>query len=72
MLIEATGETPMPPIGTHRIKNPEGIEDGVWITDGGVGFEVPESRYLANGYEPPIETLPWGTSTPEGKNAQRP
>jgi hypothetical protein len=52
--------------GTHRIKNPEGIEDGVRVTAAGMGFQVSETRYLAEGYAPPITTLPWGTSTPEG------
>ena len=52
--------------GTHRIKNPEGVEDGVWVTAAGMGFQVSETRYLAEGYAPPITTLPWGTSTPEG------
>src|SRR5215475_12820001 len=33
-----------PTYGTHRVKNP-GLEDGVWITDGKNGFEIPESRY---------------------------
>ena len=62
----------MPVKGTHRIKNPERIEDGVWVTDGTMGFEMPESRYRAAGYEPPVEMLPWGISIPGGANAQRP
>ncbi len=33
-----------PTYGTHRVKNP-GLEDGVWITDGKNGFEIPELRY---------------------------
>ena len=50
----------MPPYGSHRIKN-LGLEDGVWITDGESGFEIPESRYRDKGYQPPVERLPWGT-----------
>lgn len=53
--------------GTHRIKNPDPIEDGVWITDGKNGLEISESRYRDNEYEPPFEQLPWGKSTPDGK-----
>jgi hypothetical protein len=58
--------------GTHRIKNPEGIEDGVWVTDAGIGFEMPETRYLSERYAPPIATLPWGRSSPGGSDAPRP
>jgi hypothetical protein len=49
--------------GTHRVKNP-GLEDGVWITDGKGGFEIPESTYRDKGYHPPLQRLPWGS--PEG------
>ena len=45
-----------PTYGTHRVKNP-GLEDGVWITDGKNGFEIPESRYRENGYKPRVEEL---------------
>lgn len=51
------------PIGRHRMKHPEGLEDGVWVT-AGTSFQVPESAYLEQGYEPALETLPWGPSTP--------
>jgi hypothetical protein len=44
--------------GVHRIKN-LGYEDGVWVTDGSNGFEIPQSLYRARGYEPPVETLRW-------------
>jgi hypothetical protein len=54
-----------PTYGTHRVKNP-GLEDGVWITDGKNGFEIPESRYRENGYKPRVEELPWRSSTWEG------
>jgi hypothetical protein len=50
-----------PTYGTHRVKNP-GLEDGVWITDGKNGFEIPESRYRENGYKPRVEELPWRSS----------
>jgi hypothetical protein len=61
----------MPTCGTHRVKNP-GLEDGVWITDGKDGFEIPESRYRENGYKPRVEELPWRSSTWEGGNAPWP
>src|SRR2546429_334594 len=51
-----------PTYGTHRVKNP-GLEDGVWITDGKNGFEIPESRYRENGYKPRVEELPWRSSS---------
>jgi hypothetical protein len=53
--------------GTHRIKNPEPIEDGVWVTDGTIGFEVSESEYVHKQRTPKLESLPWGKSTPDGK-----
>lgn len=55
----------MPVIGTHRIEN-EGLETGVWITDGPGGFEIPQSWYIANGYWPALEALPWGQPIPGG------
>jgi hypothetical protein len=48
------GGSLIPTYGTHRVKNP-GLEDGVWITDGKNGFEIPESRYRENGYKPRVE-----------------
>jgi hypothetical protein len=60
-----------PTYGTHRVKNP-GLEDGVWITDGKNGFEIPESRYRENGYKPRVEELPWRSSSWEGGNAPWP
>jgi hypothetical protein len=65
------GEMAQPTYGTHRVKNP-GLEDGVWITDGKNGFEIPESRYRENGYKPRVEELPWRSSTWEGGNARGP
>jgi hypothetical protein len=50
----------MTPFGTHRIKNAKGPEDGVWVIDAGMGFEVTQTQYVAHGYAPPVETLPWG------------
>src|SRR5258707_11504614 len=38
--ITSLGEMAQPTYGTHRVKNP-GLEDGVWITDGKNGFEIP-------------------------------
>src|SRR5436305_15347736 len=58
-----------PTYGTHRVKNP-GLEDGVWITDGKNGFEIPESRYRENGYKPRVEELPWRSSTWEGADRE--
>lgn len=55
----------MPVIGTHRIKN-EGHADGVWITDGPGGFEIPENWYVSNGYWPALTDMPWGESVPGG------
>jgi hypothetical protein len=48
--------------GVHRIKN-SGYEDGVWVTDGSNGFEIPESLYQARGYEPSVETLRWESTS---------
>lgn len=47
------------PTGIHRTKRPFDVEDDVWVDDGGMGYDIPESRYLANRYEPSIEDLPW-------------
>jgi hypothetical protein len=65
------GGTLISTYGAHRVKNP-GLEDGVWITDGKNGFEIPESRYRENGYKPRVEELPWRSSTWEGGNAPWP
>jgi hypothetical protein len=50
--------------GLHRIENPEGIANGVWVTDGTSGFQIKETRYRDENCLPPIESLPWGTSIP--------
>jgi hypothetical protein len=71
IIITSLGEMAQPTYGTHRVKNP-GLEDGVWITDGKNGFEIPESRYRENGYKPRVEELPWRSSTWEGGNAPWP
>ena len=47
------------PTGIHRTKRPLGVEDDVWVDDSGMRYDIPESRYRANRYEPPIESLPW-------------
>jgi hypothetical protein len=59
----------MTPRGTHRIKNAEDIEDGIWVIDAGMGFEVSETKYVAHGYAPPIETLPWDQPGSVARNA---
>jgi hypothetical protein len=46
--------------GTSRIGHPSPVEDGVWISDGIMGFEIPESMYRDGRYNPPLESLPWG------------
>ena len=46
--------------GTHRIQHVPPAENGVWVTDGTLGFKISESIYRKRGYEPPLETLPWG------------
>ena len=53
----------MRPRGKYRIKNPSDVEDGVWVEDGSMAFEQSESRYRENGYEPPVEKLPWKAAT---------
>lgn len=45
--------------GTHRIKNAKGSADGVWVIDARMGFDVTETQFVAHGYAPLIETLPW-------------
>jgi hypothetical protein len=57
-------EAAMAPVGVHRIKKPEGIEDGVWVK-AGTSFEVSESHYLEGAYQPSIGDLPWGVSPSE-------
>lgn len=47
------------PIGKHRTKRPDGIEDDAWVEDDGVSMDIPESRYRERGYEPKFEDLPW-------------
>ena len=32
-------------VGVHRIRRPQGLEEGVWVTSG-TSFEVPASSYL--------------------------
>lgn len=61
----------MQPIGKHRIRHLEGLQDGVWVTSG-TSFEVSESAYLEHGYQPALDTLPWGAATPEDVAAGRP
>ena len=56
--------------GIIRIKHPTPAEeDGVWISDGILGFEVSEEMYRERKYGPPLESLPWraraGRTDPE-------
>lgn len=60
----------MPIHGTHRIKNSDGEENGVWITDGSNSVELRESRYRARGYKPAVEDLPW--EHPSGNGVRAP
>lgn len=50
----------MQPEGKYRVKNPEGRENGVWVDDKGIGFEMPESVYVEGNHQPSINSLPWG------------
>lgn len=58
----------MQPVGVYRIRHAEALEDGVWVTFG-TSFEVPGSSYLEKGYQPPLDTLPWGAPTPRDDDA---
>jgi len=51
----------MPIRGAYRIKNTPPDEDGVWVTDGTVSFEISEFRYRDRGYQPRVESLPWSS-----------
>ncbi|MEQ8334501.1 hypothetical protein [Nisaea sp.] len=51
--------TPVRPTGQYRIKNPDGMEDDVQVTDGGIDMPIPESLYRNRGYQPNCDTLPW-------------
>jgi hypothetical protein len=35
------------------------METDVWIEDGGMSMDIPESLYRARGYEPDFDSLPW-------------
>ena len=61
----------MPIHGTHRIRNSDGEENGVWITDGSNSVELRESRYRARGYKPAVEDLPWDYPSDEAARAAR-
>lgn len=45
--------------GVYRIRNRGDLPNSVWVTDGLLGFEMPETRYLKSGYQPDVEELPW-------------
>jgi hypothetical protein len=47
--------------GARRIQHVPPAENGVWVTDGTLGFEIPESIYCDRGYYPPLESLSWNS-----------
>lgn len=47
------------PKGMYRTRRPLGIEDDVWLDDGGIAMDIPESLYRSRGYEPDLDSLPW-------------
>lgn len=48
------------PKGIYRIQQPTGLENDVQVQDaGGTKWSIPESTYIARGYSPPINSLPW-------------
>lgn len=49
----------MDAIGKYRISHPERQENGVCVLIGTETLEIRESTYIDNGYQPPLETLPW-------------
>jgi hypothetical protein len=54
--------------GICRIMNGWTTQDSVIIRYAdGKEAEIPASQYLAQGDHPPLETLPWCDSTPEGE-----
>ena len=49
----------MAPTGVCKIRKGWGNEDGVVIRhDDGEEHEIPASRYIAQGYKPPLDILP--------------
>jgi hypothetical protein len=53
---------PMQLRGARRIEHIPPAENGVWVTDGTLGFEIRESIYCERGYDPPLESLSWRSS----------
>lgn len=51
--------------GVYRIRNHGVLPDSVWVTDGLIGFEMPETRYVKAGYQPDVEELPWDNDAAE-------
>jgi hypothetical protein len=66
----AVQSVPMQLRGTSRIAHPSPVEDGVWISDGIVGFEIPESMYVEGEYNPPLGTLRWDGFVRDGKTTK--
>lgn len=47
------------PVGIHRTKQPDGMEDDALVENGGISLDIPESVYRARGYLPDFDDLPW-------------
>lgn len=46
--------------GLYRTKNGWANEDSVRVRyDDGKELDVPASQYITDGYDPPLEELPW-------------
>ena len=52
-------EDTMIAVGKYRVSHPERDENGVCVMIGTQTLEIRESTYIDNGYEPPLEALPW-------------
>jgi hypothetical protein len=46
------------PRGLYRTRGPGDLTNDAWVTDGTLGFHVPEQLYRARGYEPAFDDLP--------------
>jgi hypothetical protein len=59
--------------GARRIRHVPPAENGVWVTDGTLGFEISESIYCERGYDPPFESLSWSSPAKKkvGGNGQK-
>ena len=54
--------------GTSRIRRAPPAENGVWMSDGIVSFEISECMYRERRYSPPLERLPWKARPNERRN----